>query len=52
MEPTAWPLRSGMALDVFFDGKDSAYPAGYYRGVFDTATQPSKTGILLGFDNP
>ena len=44
-EPTAWPLRSGMALDVYFDGKDSAYPAGYYRGVVDTATQPSKTGI-------
>ena len=42
---TQWPLRSNMALDVYFDGKDTAYPAGYYRGVIDTATTPSKTGI-------
>ena len=42
---TTWPMESGQALDVFFDGKDSAYPAGYYRGVIDTATTPSKTGI-------
>ena len=42
---TTWPLRSGNAIDIFFDGKDSAYPAGYYRGVIDTATTPSKTGI-------
>ena len=43
--PTTWPVRPGQALDVYFDGKDTAFPAGYYRGVIDTATTPSKTGI-------
>ena len=42
---TTWPVQPGQALDVFFDGKDGAYQPGYYRGVIDTATTPSKTGI-------
>ena len=32
-------------MDVYFDDKDAAYPSGYYRGVVDTATTPSKTEI-------
>ena len=42
---TTWPMQPGQALDVFFDGKDGAYQPGYFRGVIDTATTPSKTGI-------
>ena len=50
---TQWPLQPGNAIDIYFDGKDSAYPSGYYRGVVDTATQPSKTGIQkLDIDFP
>ena len=43
--PTTWPVRPGQALDVYFDGKDGGYNAGYYRGTIDTATAPSATGI-------
>ena len=42
---TTWPLRSGQALDVFFDGKDGAYQPGYYRGIVDVANAPTKRGI-------
>jgi hypothetical protein len=42
---TTWPMESGQALDVFFDGKDGAYQPGYYRGIVDVAGAPSKTGI-------
>jgi len=50
---TTWPMQPGQALDVFFDGKDGAYQPGYYRGVIDTATTPSKTGIQkLDIDFP
>jgi hypothetical protein len=43
--PTTWPVRPGQALDVYFDGKEGGYDAGYYRGTVDTATAPSATGI-------
>ena len=33
------------SMDVYFDGKSGAYQPGYYRGVIDTVTRPSKTGI-------
>ena len=50
---TTWPMESGQALDVFFDGKDGAYQPGYYRGIVDVAGAPSKTGIQkLDIDFP
>ena len=45
VDATTWPVQPQQAIDIYFDGKDAAYPAGYYRGVIDTATTPSKTGI-------
>ena len=50
---TTWPVRPGQALDVFFDGKDSAYQPGYYRGIVDVAGAPTKRGIQkLDIDFP
>eukprot|EP01043_Picozoa_sp_COSAG02_P065631 COSAG02_NODE_9962_length_2063_cov_10.244681_1_plen_601_part_01 len=47
--PTRWPLASGMAIDMFYDRstdpKVGLYPAGFYRGIIDRATRPSKTGL-------
>ena len=55
---TTWPLRSNQALDVFFDkSTDPAvgvYPAGFYRGLVDTASKPSARGtqkLMLDFDD-
>ena len=45
VDATTWPVQPQQAIDIYFDGKDATYPAGYYRGVIDTATTPSKTGI-------
>ena len=43
---TTWPVREGQAIDVYFSKPESravgTWRAGYYRGIVDKASQPTK----------